>query len=132
MIFRAMVSAYPNGLPERAQAERVVFIEAVDRDDVRNRLPCLVATVWQVPVESLDICNLESEFELSEGPFSEGQRPEHALFEIGGSGSKRIYADGITLGGHPLFFLANQLDRVMNAYMSLPRGSVRFDQAKQQ
>jgi hypothetical protein len=124
-----MVSAYPNGLPERAQAERVVFIEAVDRDDARDRLPGLVATVWRVSVESLDICNLESEFELSEGPFTEGHLPEHAMFVVGSSGPKKIYVDGITLGGHPMFFLANQLDRVMNAYMSLPRGSGRLHQA---
>lgn len=120
MIFRAMVSAYPEGLPERAQVERVVFIEAVDWDDVRDRLPGLVATVWQVPVESLDICNLASEFELSASPPSGCVAREHAIFVIGSFGSTPIYVNGRPPCNHALFFLANELDRVMNAYMSLP------------
>jgi hypothetical protein len=127
MIFRAMVSAYPNGLPERVQAERVVLIEAVDRDDARDRLPGLLATVWQVPVKSLDICNVESEFELSVGPVPESVAPEHALFVIDGFGSNPIYVNGCLPCNHALFFLAEKLDRVMSAYMSLPQSPERFN-----
>lgn len=123
MIFRAMVSAYPKGLPERAQDERVVFIEAANRNDARDRLPALAATAWCVPVESVDICNLEAEFELMASPFAEGLSREHAIFVIGWGDGKTTFVNGEGPCGHAVFFLASELDRVMNAYMSLPRKS---------
>lgn len=121
MIFRAMVGAYPKGLPERAQDERVVFIEAANRDDVRARLPALAATAWRVPVESVEICNLDPEFELMASPLAEGLPPEQAIFVIGWSDGKPTFVNGQGPCGHAVFFLANELDKVMNAYLSLPR-----------
>jgi hypothetical protein len=121
MLFRAMVGAYPKEHPERAQHEHVVFIEAANRDDARDRLPVLAATAWRVPVESLEICNLEAEFELLANPFAEGLPREHALFVIGWGNGDHIFVNGQGPCGHALFFLADELDRVMNAYLSLPR-----------
>jgi hypothetical protein len=121
MIFRAMVGAYPKGLPERCQDERVVFIEAANRDDARARLPVLASTAWRVPVESLEICNLEPEFELITSPLAEGLPREHAMFVIGWGDGKPTFVNGQSPCGHAVFFLAREIDRVMNAYMSLPR-----------
>lgn len=121
MIFRAMVSAYPKGLPERDQDERVVFIEAANRDDARDRLPVLSAGIWCVPVESIEIWNLEPEFELINSPIAEGLPREHAIFVIGHGDGKPTFVNGCGPCGHAVFFLAHELDRVMNAYMSLPR-----------
>ncbi|CAD0264260.1 hypothetical protein DENIT_20149 [Pseudomonas veronii] len=123
MIFRAMVSAYPKELPERAQDERVVFIEAANRNDARDRLPALAAATWSVPVESVDICNFEAEFELMASPFAEGLPREHAIFVTGWGDGKTTFVNGETPCGHAVFFLAGELDRVMNAYLSLPRKS---------
>lgn len=123
MIFRAMVCAYPKGSPELDQDERVVFIEAVNRNDARGRLPALAAAAWRVPVESVEICNLEAEFELMVSPFSEGMPREHAMFVIGWGDGKPTFVNGESPCGHAVFFLASELDRVMNAYMSLPRKS---------
>ncbi|WP_313025567.1 hypothetical protein [Pseudomonas lopnurensis] len=120
MIFRAMVSAYPKGLPERAQDERVVFIEAANRNDARDRLPSLAANVWRVPVESVEVWNLAPEFELQADPGAEGLPREHALFVIGWGDGRPMYADGRY--GHPLFLLGGELDRVMATYLALPRG----------
>ena len=120
MIFRAMVSAYPKGLPERAQDERVIFIEAANRDDARDRLPALAANVWRVPVESIGGWNLAPEFELQADPGAEGLTREQALFVTGWSAGRPTFTDGRF--GHPLFFLGNELDRVMAAYLALPRG----------
>ncbi|HHM8127004.1 TPA: hypothetical protein ACRMWJ_005764 [Pseudomonas aeruginosa] len=119
MIFRAMASAFPRGLPERAQDERVVFIEASNRDSARDRLPTLLASVWQVPLESVEIWNLYPEFQLVADPFAEGLSNEQALFVIGSYGGRPTFANGAF--GHPLFFLAGELDRVMAAYLALPR-----------
>lgn len=121
MIFRAMVSAYPQGLPESAHDERVVFIEAANRDDVRDRLPVLVATAWSVPVNSLEIWNLEPEFELTASPFAAGIPSEHAMFVVGWGDGKPTFVNGQGPSGHPIFFLGREIDRVMNAYMSLAR-----------
>lgn len=120
MIFRAMVSAYPKGLPERAQDERVVFLEAANRDDARDRLPALAANVWRVPVESVEVWNLVPEFELQADPGAEGLTREQALFVTGWSAGRPTFTDGRF--GHPLFFLGSELDRVMAAYLALPRG----------
>ena len=119
MIFRAMVSAYPKGLPERAQDERVVFIEASNRDDARDRLPALSANVWRVPVESVEVWNLAPEFELQADPCAEGVSRERALFVTGWSNGRPSFVDGKF--GHPLFFLGHELDRVMATYLALPR-----------
>lgn len=124
MIFRAMVSAYPKGLPELHQDERVVFIEAVNRDDARKRLPVLAATAWRVPVESIEIVNFEPEFELASSPVAEGIPPEHAMFIIGWEAGSPTFVNGQGACGHPVFFLAGRLDQVMNAYLSLPRAPV--------
>jgi hypothetical protein len=121
MIFRAMVSAYPKGLPERAQDERVVFLEAANRDDARNRLPDLAANVWRVPVESVEMWNLASEFELQADPGTVGLSREQALFVIGWAAGRPTFTDGRY--GHPLFFLGGELDRAMAAYLALPRGA---------
>lgn len=123
MIFRAMVCAYPKGNPELDQDERVVFIEAVNRNDARDRLPALAAAAWRVPVESVDICNLDPEFELMVSPLAEGLSREHAIFVTGWEDGKPVFVNGETACGHAVFFLASELDRVMNAYISLPRKS---------
>lgn len=120
MIFRAMVSAYPKGLPDRAQDERVVFLEAANRDDARDRIPALTASVWRVPVESVEVWNLSPEFELQGDPGAEGLSREQALFVIGWGNGGPTFTDGRF--GHPLFFLGSELDRVMAAYLALPRG----------
>lgn len=120
MIFRAMVSAFPKGFPERAQDERVVFIEAANRDDARDRMPALTANVWRVPVESVEVWNLAPEFELQADPGAEGLSREQALFVIGWGSGGPTFTDGRF--GHPLFFLGSELDRVMAAYLALPRG----------
>jgi hypothetical protein len=120
MIFRAMVSAYPKGLPDRTQVERVVFLEAANRDDARDRIPTLTANVWRVPVESVEVWNLSPEFELHGDPSAEGLSHEQALFVIGWGNGGPTFTDGRF--GHPLFFLGSELDRVMAAYLALPRG----------
>ena len=119
MIFRAMVSAYPKGLPERAQDERVVFLEAANRDDARDRLPVLAANVWRVPVESVEVWNLAPEFELQADPCAEGLSTGQALFVTGWAAGRPTFTDGRY--GHPLFFLGSELDRVMAVYLALPR-----------
>lgn len=119
MIFRAMLSAYPKGLPECSQDERVVFIEAANRNDARDRLPSLAANVWQVPVESVEVWNLAPEFELQADPGAEGLSREQALFVTGWSNGRPSFVNGRF--GHPLFFLGKELDRVMAAYLALPR-----------
>lgn len=122
MLFRAMVSAFPRDLPERHQDERVVFIEAANRNDARDRLPGLAAVVWRVPVESVEVWNFSAEFELMADPFAEDLSRDQALFLTGWGGGKHIFVDGCGPSGYPLFFLAGELDRVMNAFMALPRG----------
>lgn len=121
MIFRAMVSAFPKGLPDRAQGERVVFIEAANRNDARDRLPALAADVWRVPVESVEVWNLAPESDLLVDPFAVGVPPGHALFLTGALGVTPVFVNGCGPSGHPLFFLSSELDRVMDAYLSLPR-----------
>lgn len=124
MIFRAMVCAYPKELPERAQDERVVFIEAANRDDALDRLPVLAATTWRVPVESVDIYHIEDEIELMASPFAEGLLREHAIFMIEWGHGQTTFVNGEIERGHAMFFLAGELDRVMNAYKSLPSNSL--------
>lgn len=102
----------------------MVFIEAANRDDVRDRLPVLVAKAWRVPVKSLEICNLEPEFELTASPLAGGIPSEHAMFVVGWGGGKPRFVNGQGPSGHPMFFLASEIDRVMNAYMSLPRDTL--------
>lgn len=94
MIFRAMVSAFPRDLPERQQDETVVFIEAANRNDARDRLPELAAAVWRVPVESVEMWNLSGEFELMADPFAEDLSRDQALFLTGWGGGKHIFVDG--------------------------------------
>jgi len=121
MIFRAMVSAYPTGLPELHQSERIVFIEAINRDDVRKRLPLLAATTWRVPLESVEIYNLDPEFELVASPLAECLPAQQAIFVVGWDSSGPVFVNGQGACGHPIFFLASETDRVWNAYLSLPR-----------
>jgi hypothetical protein len=119
MIFRAMASAFPANQPERHQDERVVFIEAANRDDARDRLPALLTSLWRVPSSSVEIWNLEPEFELITNPTAEGLSREQALFVIGWSQGKATFVNGQY--GHPIFLLGNELDRLMETYISLPR-----------
>lgn len=119
MIFRAMVSAYPLGLPERTQEERVAFIEGDIREDAYRRLISLTAELWQVPEESIEVWNLNSEFELQHGAGSAELLPDQALFVTGWSYGQPTFTNGRF--GHPLFFLARELDRVMSVYLALPR-----------
>jgi len=99
-----------------------VFLEAANRDDARDRLPALTASVWRVPIDSVEVCNLEPEFELQGAPGAEGLSREQALFVTGWGGGQPTFSDGRF--GHPLFFLAGELDRVMAAYLALPRENV--------
>lgn len=119
MIFRAMVSAYLHDEPDRSQDERVMFIEAVNRDDARARLPALVALLWSVPADALEIYNLESEFDLTSSPFAKGLSREHALFVIGWEGGAPTFVNGHGPSGHAIFFLARDADRLMRAYVEL-------------
>lgn len=121
MIFRAMVEAYPHGRPERERSERVAFIEAVNRDDAKKRLVALVSLTWQVPVESVQICNLEPEFELRGSPLAEGLPPGQAMFVIGYGPERAIFVNGAGPCGFPLFFLSSEQERVMSTFLSLPR-----------
>lgn len=112
MIFRAFAE-------HSAASERLVFIEAANRDDARVRLPMLLAVVWHVPVASIDIYNLASEFELRNDPFAERLEGDDFLFVVGWHQDGPSFWKG--QHGHPLFFLNKQLDRVMSAYLALPR-----------
>lgn len=67
------------------------------------------------------ICNLDPEFELMASPLAEGLPREHAMFVIGWGDGKPTFVNGQGPCGHAVFFLAGELDRVMSAYMSLPR-----------
>lgn len=120
MIFRAMISAYPEARPERAQDERVVFIEAASRAEARVRIPALAANVWQVPVDSVEVWNLNAEFELQAESAGIELAPSQALFVTGWSNGGPSFVDGRF--GHPLFFLGRELDRLMSTYLALPRG----------
>lgn len=58
MIFRAMCSGYSHEFPDRRQDETVVYIDAANRDEARQRLPEMLAAVWQLPAESIEVWNL--------------------------------------------------------------------------
>ncbi|HEK3608676.1 hypothetical protein PAE975_6053 (plasmid) [Pseudomonas aeruginosa] len=121
-IFRAMVSASPDGPLYRAKPLRVAFIEATDRADALARLPTLAATLWGVPVETVDVCHLASEHELALNPGVQDIHVSQILFAIGVPGESPIFINGQGHYGHPLFFLEDELDRVMDVYLQLPRG----------
>lgn len=118
MIFRAMCSGYSHEFPDRRQDETVVYIDAANRDEARQRFPELLATVWQLPAGSIEVWNLESEFQLQADPFAAGLTPDQALFVIGGSGKMGPSYVRAEIG-HPLFLLSKSLNRVMQAYLSL-------------
>lgn len=46
---------------------------------------------------------------------------DQALFLTGWGGGKHIFVDGCGPSGYPMFFLGNELKRVMDAFMALPR-----------
>jgi hypothetical protein len=127
MIFRAMVCTTPPTRTELGLSERLVFIEATNHQDAQLRLPALVANVWAVPVESVELTNLTPESELQANPFAEGASPDHALFVIGWKDGRPAFPS-ISMGA-PLFLLSRELDRVLAAYMTLPRASVTAVQA---
>ncbi|EPV8691081.1 hypothetical protein ACWAUP_004796 [Pseudomonas aeruginosa] len=120
-IFRAMVSASPDGPLDRSRPLRVAFIEAIDRADALARLPRLAATLWGLPVETVDVCNLASEHELALNPGVQNIHVAQILFAIGVPGESPVFINGQGHYGHPLFFLEDQLDRVMDVYLELPR-----------
>lgn len=112
MIFRAFAE-------HSDVSERMVFIEATNRDDARERLPLLLAAVWDVPISSIDIYNLAPEFELRNDPFADRVEGDDFFFLIGWHQDGPSFWHG--QHGHPLFFLNNQHDRVMSAYLRLSR-----------
>lgn len=112
MIFRAFAE-------HSAASERMVFIEATNRDDARERLPLLLAAVWDVPISSINIYNLVPEFELRNDTFAEHLEGDDFFFVTGWHQDGPSFWQG--QHGHPLFFLNKQLDRVMSAYLALPR-----------
>lgn len=120
-IFRAMVSAFPDGPLDRAKPLRVAFIEAADRADALARLPRLAATLWGQPIETVDVCDLASEHELALNPGVRDIHVAQILFAIGIPGESPTFINGQGQYGHPLFFLEDQLDRVMDVYLQLPR-----------
>lgn len=123
MIFRAMVSASPNGPLNRASPLRVAFIEARDRDDALARLPSLAATLWDLPADTVDVCSLVAESELALDPAVQSLPREQILFAVGVPGCEPMFINGLGHYGHPLFFLEAELDRVMADYLQLPRHS---------
>lgn len=122
MIFRAMCSGYSREFPERRQDETVVYIDAENRDEARQRFPELLAALWRIPADAVEVWNLESEFQLQGDPFAVGLPPDQALFVIGGGGKQGPSFVRAEIG-HPLFLLSKSLNRVMQAYLSLQRAA---------
>lgn len=114
MIFRAMVSK-PIGWHEK-NPQQVVFIEASSRDEARTSLRGTLASLWNVEPECLYWENMESEFDLFSYSTDEATVGDHRLFLTGSWQFKPIFVDGT-----PLFLLSSELDRVMRAYITLPR-----------
>ena len=119
MIFRALASANPNTRPQKHLDERWVFFEAFNRDDALDRLPGLLALLWCVPADSVDVFNLASEVELQEDPFAEGVSHDQALFVSGWRDRRPAFI--APQYGHPLFLLSSQQehDRLVSTYFAL-------------
>ncbi|WP_454864198.1 hypothetical protein [Pseudomonas hormoni] len=121
MIYRALaVSTSPTWV-DRDCVERRVFIEAENRDGARLGIREVLAKLWDVDADSIEFWNLESEFELNHGAFVENVAGDHRLFVAGWADGKPSFDDGTY--GHPLFLLSTQLDRMMSAYLTLPRNA---------
>lgn len=119
MIFRAMVDT-PDNWHERTP-QCVVFVEGANREDAAKRLRETLAPLWRVKPESLDWENMQSETDLINTPMDDGAVGDHRLFVTGAWRCKPIYLDGFSPSGTPLFLLTTQLERVMRAFLSLPR-----------
>lgn len=120
MIFRAMCSAHSREHSDRSQDERVVFVDADNRDHARQSIPQLLAAMWRVLPEEVEVWNLESEFQLQGDPYAASLTPEQALFVVGGGGGQGPSFLRKEIG-HPLFLLSRSLDRVTEAYIALQR-----------
>lgn len=121
MIFRALASAYPDNQPQKNQDERWVFFEALNRGDALDRVPGLLALLWRVSADSVNVFNLASEVELQEDPFAEGVSHDQVLFVSGWRDRKPVFIN--PKHGHPLFLLTSQAehDRLVNTFIELVR-----------
>lgn len=118
MIFRAMITAARRGPDVPGVEERVVFVEASDRNAARNRFAVAIPAIWGVEFKDLEVANLQSQFELSCDPHAGGLPPLFELFVVGGSAASKPSFVRAQIG-HPLFLLEESLNQVMEAYHSL-------------
>ncbi|WP_239746846.1 hypothetical protein [Pseudomonas sp. DP-17] len=95
-------------------------MDADNRDHARQSIPLLLAALWRVLPEEVEVWNLESEFQLQGDPYAASLMPEQALFVVGGGGSQGPSFLRKEIG-HPLFLLSRSLDRVTEAYIALQR-----------
>ncbi|MGE8063783.1 hypothetical protein [Pseudomonas sp. NPDC089569] len=73
-----------------------------------------------VGAESINWSNLQSEEELMADPFAKDLEGDQRLFIAGWSG-KPLLENGEGASGAPIFLLSRELNRVMKAYLDLPR-----------
>jgi hypothetical protein len=123
MIFRAMVDTPRSGW-HNSNSVCVVFVEASTRDQAASSLRQTLASLWHVEAASIDWTNLHSEFEMMADPCTADAVGDHKLFVTGGYGGKPDYANGDGVSGSPVFLLTRELNRMMNAYLTLPRAGV--------
>lgn len=121
MIYRALAISTSPTWTDRDCVERRVYIEAENRDRARLAIREVLAKLWDVDADSIEFWNLESEFELTHDAFVGNVAGDHRLFVSGWADGKPSFDDGTY--GHPLFLLSTQLDRMMAAYLTLPRSS---------
>lgn len=119
MIFRAFVDTPRSGWHNSA-SQCVVFVEASNKQQAAENLRLLLACLWQVEAGSIDWENLQSEDDLISNPLAAEVDADHRLF-VSGWHKKPLFENGERTVGSPVFLLSTQLDRVMKAYLTLPR-----------
>lgn len=120
MIFRAIAYSTDEGWSDSKAMERVVFVDAVTRNDAKLVISESLTHLWCVPESSVEFYNLESEFEVMSRALGPASTGDQRLFEVGCKQGQPIYI-GSRSHDQPLLLLNDSLHRMTLAYLSLPK-----------
>ncbi|WP_151639286.1 hypothetical protein [Noviherbaspirillum aerium] len=118
-LFRATVYSTVARLDDHSPNETMAYIDALDRDDAARRMKQMLAALWHVPAESVEIHNLRGESELRLNS-THRDGADLRLFEIGwGSEKGPLYprADELPY----LLVRPETMKRLMAAWTMHPR-----------
>ena len=117
MIYRAVAYSTSPEWVDRSTKERVVFIEAADRNEAHDHLHLVLSVLWRVAPESIDHYNLVDEPAMIAESIGGEETGDHRFFEVGMAYGRAMYTGGLN---QPLLLLHQNLDRMMSAFLTLP------------